>query len=231
MDRQYTKAQLEELKGMKAAIMHPCKECGGLGYLDDDDQTVCDCLKLFRYLKELYYSNIPSEYWTLTLESLKIDGDYKGEIKDYITHLDTACRKGLGLMFSGPQRGIGKTSSMCMIGKEAVIRGYQPFYVIAQNIIDDKFSKEKQILERIAHCDILLIDELDKIVMANESNIPKQLENLLRGILPNKKSIIIATNFTPEEIEETFKIGSLLDRYIKIIDMEGQDYSKKLKDK
>jgi DNA replication protein DnaC len=230
-NRKYSSEDIKELERIKKSIMTD-HSCGGVGYIEQEGENVpCNCMKLFKYVKELYYSQIPQDYWFLTLDKLKVDGDYKGEVGDYLDHIDRAVKKGLGMLFSGPKRGIGKTSLMSIIGKVAIQNYYQPYYVLAQNIVDDRFTKDKQVMDRVAECDILLIDELDKISMGVESNIPKHLENIFREILPNKKPVIMCTNFTEEEIEDTFTFMSLLDRYVKVINMEGQDYSKKLKKK
>jgi len=221
----FIKKEVEYLIKVKTKITSICKNKKCTGF---DAINKCECFKKFVYIKELVHSKIPRDYWMLSLKRMQINNIYKQYIKKYVNNLDNAIESGLGLMYCGPKRGIGKTTSMSIIGKEAIKRGYEVFYVIAQNIIDDRFSEEKNILERIKECDLLLIDELDKIIMRNESNIPKQLENLLREILPNKKAIIICTNFTEEEVEERFQIISLMKRYMKIIPMDGKDFSDSL---
>lgn len=231
MKNKYTDLEMKELLAIKKQIVSSCKKCDGYGYIEKAEVEACTCMQLFKYVKDLFYSKIPKDYWLITQSNIKIKNKYKLFLEDYIKHLNNAIQKGLGVVFSGPQRGIGKTSSACIIGKEAIQNGYDVFYVIAQNIIDDRFSEEHQIEERIKQSDLLIIDELDKIIMKSESNIPKQLENLLRIILPNKKSVIICTNFEEKEIEERFEITSLINRYMEFIPMVGKDFSKKLKRK
>jgi len=189
-------------------------------------------MKIFNYLKELYKSNIPADYWDLDLKSLKVDITYKKIIEEFVLNIDNAVLNGLGLILMGEQRGIGKTSLACEVAKSAVIKRYSVYYQIAQSIVDDKFSEDKNIIQRIKNSDMIIIDELDKVVMRENSNIPKQIENLLRELLPNKKSIVMATNMSgEEELEEKFKILSLIKRYIKIVPMTGTDYSDNLQEK
>ena len=228
MVERFSRKEVEELIKLKENILEQChdEKCPGFNTVE-----ACKCFKKFVYLKELMYSKIPQDYWLLTLKELHINNIYKQYVKKYVKNLNTAIKSGLGILYCGPKRGIGKTSSMSIIGKEAIKRGYNVFYVLAQNIIDDRFSDETDIVKKIKECDLLLIDELDKIMMKIESNIPRQLENLLRDILPNKKAIIICTNYTEEEVETKFKIISLLKRYMKIIPMDGKDYSDKLTNK
>ncbi len=229
MGNEYSEKEMRELLEIKSEIVPACKICGGQGHVSGKERIErCECLIRFKYISELYYSRIPKEYWNISLVDLKIDAEYKQTLRYYVKNINTAIKDGLGIIYSSSQRGIGKTTSMCLIGRMAIQMGYKVFYTIAQNIIDDRWTDEQVVLDRINNCDLFLIDELDKIVMANESNIPKQLENLLRGLLPNRKAIIICTNFEEKEIEEKFKIISLLRRYMKIIEMSGEDFSKKL---
>lgn len=103
---------------------------------------------------------------------------------------------------------------------------------IAQKIIDSRYSNSEIIADRIKDADLVIIDELDKIMMKDgNSNVRNQLENFLRELLPNKKSVLIGTNYTEEEVEETFNIISLIRRYIKIMSMDGEDFSNELSDK
>ena len=224
----YTKKEMDHLLKIRDDIQKQCKvkNCDKFNSMFN-----CECFKIYKWVKDLYYSKIPKDYWMLDLDNLKIKNLYKQFVKKYINNLDNAIENGMGMMFSGEKRGIGKTSCISIIGKEAIKKGYDVYYVIAQNIIDDTFTDDKNIIERIKNCDLLLIDELDKIIMKKESNVPKILENLLRVLLPNKKAILIATNFLEDEVQEKFEIISLIRRYIKIITMQGKDFSTELSEK
>jgi len=219
----YTKKEIMFLSELKENIVRSHKKCDGLGWLKTSE--ACSCMKILKYISALTYSKLPSDYWTLSLDELEVETQNKKLVSDFIKNLDNAISRGLGIMFSSEQRGIGKTALICEIGKAALIKRYNVYYQIAQNIIDDKFTEEQNIIKRIKECDVLIIDELDKIAMKQESNIPKQLESLLREILPNHKTILIGTNYTENEVEEKFKIISLIKRYIEILPMQGKDYS------
>jgi len=221
----YTEKQKLFLLNLKQKIVGNHEPCKKTGYTDDK-MTPCVCMKVFKYLKSLYYSNIPSDYWGLSFNELQIDVSYKKLAKEYIDNLDNAIEKGLGIMLLG-ERGIGKTSIVTQIAKYAIIKRYEVYYEIMQNIVDDRFTDSQKIIDRIKNADLVIIDELDKVLMRENSNIPKQIENLLRDILPNGKSVLICTNLNEEDIEEKFNIMSLLKRYINIVPMMGEDYSDK----
>lgn len=220
----FTQREISYLQTLKKKIVSNHKPCKGLGYLEE--VIPCKCMKIFNYIKELYFSKIPSDYWDLRFKDLEVDTLYKKIVGSMIDNIDSAIEQGLGLFFTG-ERGIGKTSLQCEIGKKAVVERYNVYYNIAQNIIDDRFTEDQLVLKRLKTADLILIDELDKVLMREKSNIPKQIENLLRELLPNKKSIILCTNLNEEEVEERFEIISLIRRYVKIVPMKGKDYSGK----
>lgn len=220
----FTQKEITYLQGLKRKIVSPHKTCKGVGYIDGVNP--CKCMKIFDYIKELYYSKIPQDYWDLNFKDLEIDPLYKKIAGSMIENIDNAIEQGLGLFFTG-ERGIGKTSLQCEIGKRAVVERYNVYYNIAQNIIDDRFTDDQSVIKRLKSADLILIDELDKVIMREKSNIPKQIENLLRELLPNKKSIILCTNLNEDEVEDKFEIISLIRRYIKIVPMKGKDYSGK----
>ena len=63
-----------------------------------------------------------------------------------------------------------------------------------------------------------------------DSTLAIQIENFLREILPAGKALILCSNMNINEIEEKIKLKSLVNRYLKIIEMEGEDFSEKKND-
>jgi DNA replication protein DnaC len=225
--REYSDEQKIFLEKLKVSIVRSHKTCNGLGYSEKGD--ACICMMIFSYLKDLYYSNIPSDYWPLNFDKLEIKDEYKFFIKDYIDNIDNAIEKGLGLMILGKQKGIGKTSLGCEIGKAAILKRHNVYYTLLQSIIDDKWTDHKLVEKRIHDADVIIIDEPDLVVMRDKSNIPKQFRNFLRSILPQLKAVIFCSNMTEEEFEEKFEIMSLVNRYIEPVYIKGKDFSEKRK--
>jgi len=219
----YSQKELNFLLNLKRDLVENHKPCQGLGWKKNSE--ACECMKILKYVSALVSSNIPSDYWTLSLEDLEVETQNKKLVLDFIKNIENAISKGLGIMFSSEQRGIGKTALICEILKTAITKRYNVYYQIAQNIVDDRFTEDQNVIERVKQCDVLAIDEFDKVMMREGSNIPKQIESLLRELLPNHKTILIGTNYTEEEIEDKFRITSLLKRYIKILPMKGKDFS------
>ena len=226
----------ETLEKIKSRLVLKHKDCKGRGYLNiEGDYQPCLCMNIFKYIIELQKSGIPQDYWELHINDLKINNTIKKEIKYFIKYLDNAVDQGQGILFTGRQRGVGKTSLACEIGKEAIIRRHKVYFTLMQNIVSDKFTSDQNINEKIKSSDLVIIDEFDKVMMSKGSSLSKGIENFLREILPIRKSIILCSNSSIDEIEKDLNIESLIRRYMQIINVEGKDFSfeknKQLKDK
>lgn len=219
---------IEFLEKVKTKIVKHHKKCGGSGYYFKEDKThKCECMQIISYMIDLRKSNIPIDYWNLTLDLLETKKKYKKEVKKYIEKIDNAIERGVGLFLTSPTRGVGKTSLACEIGKAAIMKRYYVYYNLMQNVVSDKFTNDQEIIEKIKFSELIIIDEIDKVIMRKESPLVLQIENFLRELLPAGKTIILCSNASFDEIENQLKIGSLIQRYMKIIEIEGNDFSKK----
>src|SRR3972149_3122609 len=126
----YSEEKKKIVLDIRNSLVESCEDCKGTGYIPASTEGCvyrCDCMVIFRYLKELVKAGIPKDYWSLSLKRLSVDESYKLIIKKYIKLLDNAVTKGMGLTFVGTN-GVGKTSFMQVIGKEAIVRGYSVRY-------------------------------------------------------------------------------------------------------
>jgi DNA replication protein DnaC len=221
-----TEKELQAVLIIKKKIVLTHEKCKGVGYLKEEGKVVpCICMQILKYIKNLICSNIPKDYWQLEFGKLKVDINDTKKIKSYYDNIDNAIQNGLGLFISGEQRGIGKTSMACCIAKRAIIKRYNVYFDLMANIINNTFSDEKKIIQRLKDSDLIVIDELDKMMMRDNSPLIKQIENQLRELLPNGKSVIICTNSSLEELDKKLFIGSLLKRYLIISEIKGTDFS------
>lgn len=225
MESRFSEKQIQELLKIKEKVL--CKKCNQSGYLET--RELCDCMKKFVFIKELFYSGIHSEFWKYNFENLEIA--VPKIVEKYVENLDIAISKGLGIIFTSEARGTGKTTLMSMIGKEAVIKQKKVFYCFLQNIMDDKFTETKEFEKRIRQSDLVLIDEIDKTTFKKDSVIKSHFEILLRTLLSNGKSVLMSTNGTREEIDETFGMNSYFYGYLKTIEVSGENIRSKRGDK
>lgn len=225
----------DAMLNLKSNLVSPCEKCGGLGWLDPDTPGVpnpCECMVVFHYLNVLIESRIPRDYWWLGLDDLTDVGDeYKKFCRWFMKRLPKAVSNALGVVFLGPN-GIGKTSMQCAIGKEAAVLGYSVRYFTAQQYIESrKAGDDKSLTEYFEQGQVILLDELDKVYIANRSTfVEKTIEDFLRRVTSNGSSLIVCTNYDEDTLEEVFgqSTSSMLRRHLKFVSVEGGDYSGKI---
>lgn len=218
---------------LKAEIVEFHKPCGGTGWLEPEEpgrMNPCDCMVVFHYLNSLIEAKIPRDYWWLSLDNLEVDSKYKKLCKWYNKRLTKATQHGLGTMFFG-LNGIGKTSMQCAIGKEAVVQGYNVQYFTAQQYIESRKVNDDILTMEFESGQIILLDEMDKVYIKAQSNyVTKTLEDFLRRKTADGSAFIICTNHDMNTLEQVFgpSTMSMLRRHLRFVDVEGEDYSKKL---
>lgn len=224
----------EKLLDIKRNTVESCEICGGDGYLPPEDMGLlnpCKCMIVFLYLIELVKSKIPMDYWRLTLDDLQVKRQYKQFVNYYIERMDKAVRRSLGVILFGAN-GIGKTSLMCEIGKEAVVRGYRVQYFTVQQYID-AVKGDSPIVKEYSDTNVILLDEVDKVyIKKGSSYVAKALEEFLRRMVSFGRTIIACTNYDEETFTQVFgdSTVSMLRRHSKFLEVEGSDYSNELQD-
>lgn len=225
--------QMRRLETIKKTLVGSCENCGGNGYREDG--SMCDCMIIFQYILNLVKANIPENYWELSLKTLKVKDAYKKFVRFFINKLDNAVYRSLGVIFLGPN-GVGKTSILCEIGKRAVVSGYQGqvLYLTVQQFMNAHYDKQESrenehcSLDMINNSTILLLDELDKVYIKKESDyVLRTLEDFFRESVARGRVLVMATNWTLEDIGDNFgeSFVSLINRNLRVMEFLGSDYS------
>lgn len=228
----YSQKQFRFLTNLKKEIVDSCGRCAGEGWTRENDELVeCLCIKVFRFVKEMYIANLPKKYWPFYLPTLWISDEYKSMILHYLRNIENAVEKGLGFMFLG-KPGIGKTVAMVEIAKGLITKGYKVHYTIAERLINKIFTdKESGNFSFYSQFNVLFLDELDKLRVEGVESIRLTMENVFRFLLGEGKVMIIAANWTTSEVERCFgqSFYSLLKRYLNIFEFseESQDFSER----
>jgi len=226
----------EQLISLRAELVDNHKPCSGTGYLEPENPgelNPCKCMRVHSYLCGLIESKIPRDYWWLNVDDLEVDEKFKKLSRWFVSRLGNAVENGLGLLFMGTN-GIGKTSMQCAIGKEAVVAGYTVQYYTAQQYIEACKSKDPTILTEYESAQIILLDELDKVYVSKGSDFVKRtLEDYLRRMTSEGKSMIICTNGDADYLAKTFGDSTLsaLQRHLKFTPVTGTDFSETLQNR
>jgi len=217
---------------IRAELVNTHKRCGGTGYLPAEVSGQiyrCGCMIVFRYLKELIKANIAQDYWSISFDNLKLDPLIRKIIGVYMKNIKRARQNGLGLVLFG-QNGTGKTSVMSEIAKLAIVLGYDVRYFTLSSYVDAVYSKDSARQDYYENGDFLMIDELDK--KAGTANVYKLVDEFLRRMFNQNKSLILGTNWDSEEFKEHLgeSTFSLLKRRCEFLDFQGEDFSDHLQD-
>lgn len=226
----YSPEQFAKLKKLRNQLLQSCEICKGRGYvLTNGDDEPCRCIVVFKYVKRLINAHIAPAYWHLELAELEIGAAYKKLMTTYLEHFEIAKQKALGLLLEGPN-GVGKTACLAEIGKYAIVNGYEVVYITAEKYVTElaRYGDSSQLLKEVEAADVILLDELDKAYIREDSSfVPKKVEDLVRRSISNGKIISIATNMDNAALVETFgdSFVSMLKRQLKIVPLVGDDRS------
>lgn len=254
--------KLDQLKKEKKDLLHQlnisedffmpdyaCKLCHDTGYLIDNNNVMCTCLKQKLLDAQYNHSNIFSlqkenfDCFNSSLFSDQIDEKkYNASISPreniekikeialhFIHHFDDFDQK--NLLFTG-NTGLGKTFLTNCIANEMLKKGknvlYQTAPVMLDSIIDYKFGKEVEFhYQDLLNTDLLIIDDLGT---ENVNNLKlSELFNILNTRLLNQNhratKTIISTNLSLNNLFKTYdeRIFSRLVGYYDICRFFGED--------
>jgi DNA replication protein DnaC len=200
--------QLSESQKTKlSSIISSCSLCGGMGAKDLGNNIFqrCSCSLQVQELIKLYQANIPEKFINMSLNDYTL-GEEK-LILNYINNLSTWCSRGAGLYLYG-QNGVGKSFFMAMIAKESIRLGKTTYFCSLEQflkIIIESKDKEnlKDELEYIRDCDMLCIDEIEKVYKPSKEYSFADIifDDLFRSRSNNKKIICCTSNLPQEDLK------------------------------
>jgi len=195
---------------------YACTKCEDTGYIR---QEKCTCYKkhlieayhrtsdfnalikeyTFAYFKMDFYEDEPGPYPISPRENMQkiLEGvlGYIKSFKETTTNL---------LFYGSP--GTGKTFLSSCIAKELLDAGHLVVYRTAdgliQNLKEVKFQENKELLDLLLHCDLLIIDDLGTELTTDFSKV--ELFNFLNAKLLRKKKMLISTNLTIENLKDKY---------------------------
>lgn len=232
---EYSSDEMKQMLDLKEDIVECCSECNGTGFiLKDGYDHTCNCIKLFRYIRKLKLSGISSEYWTLNINKLTLEKVYETLLKTYIKNLEVACKKGLGLFLFG-SNGVGKTTMLSEIGKWGLAKGFSVQYLTQERYMQwiSPNSNNELLLNRLENAQVILLDELGKGYIKNNSNyVPAKIEEFIRRKLAEGVALSASSNYDLDQLEEMLGSSTIssMERHLKFVEVEGTDQSSKKQD-
>lgn len=220
------KARCEVLKKEKEALLQKlhitpyaplCAACRDTGRLPNG--KLCDCVR--KVAHDLAYRELCAE---MPLD----DSDFSNFRLDYYKRAQNAngsfemmqktlafCKKyaaefslhSPSLLFMGGT-GLGKTHLTLSIAKTVLAAGFGVYYAPAQELIQQlenehfSYSEQTPFLNRVLHCDLLLIDDLGTEFTTAFSQA--QIYNIINSRLLQGRPTVINTNLTLPELEKKY---------------------------
>lgn len=156
--------------------------------------------------------NVGRRYWNVALERIPEQASYRAALEKFIGRLKPAIEGGYGLVFYGPYRK-GKTGASILLMKEVVSRGGTAYFLRADEVAGvtvekTMFDEDQTVENRMKAVDLLVIDDLG--TEATREAGAGMLERLIRWRYDSRKSLVVTTNASSEQLERKLTPGTLL---------------------
>lgn len=222
-----------------------CKICDDTGFLKTGKP--CSCYKQEQIKISYEHSNITAvldrenfDTFNLDIFSTEYNAAYKTTPKEHMMTVLANCesfvydfeKKNQNNMLFFGQTGLGKTFLCNCIAKALLDKGHTVLYQTSFRIIDTisnyRFSNKKTPDMRfkynmLINCDLLIVDDLGTEMTNTFSTT--ELFNIINTRLLEDKKTIISTNYTPQQLSETYseRITSRLFGQFEFVAFFGKD--------
>lgn len=236
-----------------------CPECQGTGWVLEESQgravaKRCRCYKEQKSQVLVEQARIPRRYKNCTFENFEIHNtSHRHALKISKQFVKNYPAQEVGLLFIGPC-GVGKTHLAVAIIQELIKKKNVPCYFcdfrelirnIQSTYTPDSSLSESDVIAPIFQKEVLVLDELG--AKRTTAWVEETIFYIVNNRYNNKKLTIFTSNYLDREEEEDtrdsfYKKGedSLVDRIgvrlrsrlyemCKVVEMEGEDYRKKIK--
>lgn len=192
------------------------------------EEHECDCDTQMQLRKHYLLANIGDQYQRLNWDDFNGSDAVKDAVAIYLDKWDKAKLNGMGMEFSSPNLGVGKTFAATHVGKELVKRGeavfFLPFLEVIGLLSQDKAVKTST-EQRLRDTTVLILDEVVPAVsVAQHALFSRQFEELIRHRTNFNRVTVMTTNLKPQELHEEYpRTYSLLEAKQIRVEMSGGD--------
>lgn len=216
---------------------YACKKCNDTGY---DGQKMCTCLRAALSREGMKRAGVgklfeTQRFETFNLDYYRHDPRVQATMQSYLQicrrYADTFTTEDSRNLLLFGATGLGKTHLSTSIAGVVVEKGYDVLYESAPNLLSayeaERFGRGSGALvtdtSRYLACDLLIIDDLGA-EMVNSFTVGV-IYNILNTRIVSRKSTIISTNLTPDEIRSRYtdRVASRLFGEFQLMRFEGKD--------
>lgn len=217
-----------------------CSQCGGSGYVGS---VMCSCLKELcireqrRELGAIFSGSECFENFSLSYYSSEIIPQLKVSARSVMEKNLEVCRRfartfqeNAGNLLIGGGTGLGKTHLALAMGRAVGEQGYSVCYETANSLFNKlekaRFTpneENRREAERLESCDLLILDDLGTELAGQF--VTAALYGLLNQRLMERKSMIVTTNLTVDEVNKRYspQIASRLYGEFRLLTFLGSD--------
>lgn len=240
-----TNSEFEHVADLARKLGHPLTQCPTCGareqpidentygwengtYLLDSKEVPCDCETQMDLWVHYLRAGIPTQYQRLDWKDYTGSEQVREDVAMYLERWPIAKLNGMGVEFSSPNLGVGKTFAATYIGKELVKQGERVLFMEFLEIIG-LLSKEQAARsaaeQRLHDATVLILDEVRPASTGPQHELfSRQFEELIRYRTNFNLPTIMTTNLTPDELRSEYpRPYSLLEAKQIRIEMKGAD--------
>lgn len=205
-----------------------------------DITNICnECYEHLNNVKRWIEAGIPIRYYNLDLEVLKdrntivnknqymLKLELYNNIKKYIDNLDLNFAQGKGILICG-DFGVGKTTALMNIAKEAVKKN-KSIEVIYMSELIDKMYNGDSIISRMQNLDALFLEDIEHCYVKRDSNyVDMVIDSILTLSIKYNIPLFVTTNYSKQQLSEKLNPHSvsLLHEVCDFYSVDGLDVRK-----
>lgn len=170
-------------------------------------------------------ANIGEQYMRLDWANYHGDAGAIDAVDLYLAKWPTAKRLGMGLEFSSPQLGVGKTWAATHVGKTLIKQGVAVYFTTFKELVGAYHRDDEEIEDRLRNTHVLILDEVTRATTGPMHELfAARFEGLVRERTNRNMPIIMTTNLTPDDLHAIYpRTYSLLEAKQIRIAMDGTD--------
>ncbi len=180
---------------------------------------------------DLKAMNLPGEHWTVKFDL--IQPKVKDQIENYLSKIDEAFSRGVGLVLMGPP-GVGKTGIASVIAKEARARRYTTYFTtfwqLREDIRDERpYNDTESVFARARNVELLILDNLRVEDAVEKFYLPlRAIEEILAQRRANKLVTIVTTRLTVAELRQHMPgFADAIQGSLLVVGVEGENLREK----
>jgi DNA replication protein DnaC len=201
-------------------------ENGTYRYMGQEHQ--CDCDTQIALRKHYLLAGIGDQYMRLDWADFHGTPEVREAVELFLDKWDRFKLNGMGLEFSSPNLGVGKTFAATFVGKELIKRGEKVYFIPFLEVInllsrDEAYRSEME--DKLRDVTVLILDEVVPPWTERMGQLfAGKFEELIRHRTNYNRVTVMTTNLEPHQLHEHYpRTYSLLEAKQVRVEMGGED--------